>query len=200
MIMQRQCCLMFLFATLLSFGCERAPGLPKPRAYPKVTYPQRSYQTYSEQGCAFQFEYPTYAKIVRDSAHLNDPLYNNCWLDVYVPAFDCRLYCSYYRIGAEKTFDELKADAFEMADWHNKKANYIEERRIERGPNLEGMAFRMEGPAATPFEFYLTDNTTHFFRGALYFNTEINTDSLAPLYDFVLQDVVHLIGTFEWRK
>lgn len=190
----------FFLTVLLGFGCERSPGLPKPRAYPKVVYPQRSYRTYSEKECAFRFEYPVYAEIVRDSAHLDDPFYNNCWLDVYIPAFDCRLYCSYYRIGEQKSFEELKADAFEMADWHNKKANYIEERKIQRGGNLEGMAFRIEGPAATPFEFYLTDNTTHFFRGALYFNTQINTDSLAPLYDFVLQDVAHLISTFEWQK
>ena len=198
--MTRLSFLLFLLIFLLGSSCERAVVLPKPRAYPKVAYPKRGYQTYTEQGCAFQFEYPTYARIERDSTHREDPSYNNCWLDVYLPEFDCRLYCSYYRIGSGKTFEELKADAFEMADWHNKKANYIEERRIQRGADIEGMAFRIEGPAATPFEFYLTDNTTHFFRGALYFNTEINTDSLAPLYDFVLQDIAHLIGTFEWRK
>jgi gliding motility-associated lipoprotein GldD len=187
-------------ATLLTTACENRQDLPKPRAYPKIVYPKRGYLTYTNPECPFSFGYPQYADIVRDSTHFNDPLYNDCWFDIFVPDFDCRLYCSYYQIGKEKTLEELKADAFEMADWHNKKANYIEEQRIQRGDDLQGIAFRIEGPAATPFEFYLTDNKTHFFRGALYFNTQINTDSLAPLYNFVLEDIARLIETFEWRN
>jgi gliding motility-associated lipoprotein GldD len=181
-------------------ACENTHSLPKPRAYPRILYPERGYLTYTSPECPFNFEYPQYADIVRDSAHLNDAHYSDCWFDVFIPAFDCRLYCSYYRIGQGKTLEVLKSDAFEMADWHNKKANYIEEQRIQRGDDLQGVAFRIEGPAATPFEFYLTDNKSHFFRGALYFNTQINTDSLAPLYNFVLEDIAHLIETFEWRN
>lgn len=185
---------------VLGAACERTQPLPKPRAYPKFSYPERSYQRYQSPDCAFSFEFPGYSRIAQDTTHRNDPFFNDCWFDVYMPDFDCRLYCSYYRIGEGKTLDELKRDAFEMVDWHHKKANYIEEQRIQRGEDIEGLAFRIEGPAATPFEFFLTDNKEHFFRAALYFNTQINTDSLAPLYDFVLKDVEHLIGTFAWKK
>lgn len=181
-------------------ACQGDVPLPKPRAYPKIDFPARGMQVYDRSDCPFTFEYPKYAAILTDSVNREDPMHNPCWFDVYIPNFDCRLYCSYIEIGAGKSLDELKADAFELADWHNKKANYIEEIPIARGEDIRGLAFAMEGPAATPFQFFITDERKHFFRGALYFNTTINPDSLAPLYDFVRSDLTQLIETFEWKK
>ena len=85
-----------------------------------------------------------------------------------------------------------------MADWHNKKANYIDEMRIERAGNVSGFAFVIDGPAASPFQFYLTDSTQHFLRGALYFNTQARPDSMAPIYQFVEADILKMIETFRW--
>jgi gliding motility-associated lipoprotein GldD len=53
--------------------------------------------------------------------------------------------------------------------------------------------------AASPFQFYLTDSTKNFVRGALYFNTVPNNDSLAPVIDFLKQDIIHMIETFRWK-
>jgi hypothetical protein len=61
------------------------------------------------------------------------------------------------------------------------------------------MVFSIEGPAATPFQFFITDEKQHFFRASLYFKTKINTDSLAPVYDFVKKDLRKMIETFEWN-
>ena len=96
--------------------------------------------------------------------------------------------------------EELKTDAFELADWHNKRANYIDEMIIQKGNSVSGFAFLIEGPAASPFQFYLTDSTEHFLRGSLYFNTEARPDSLAPVYEFIEEDLVHMIETFEWTE
>ena len=51
------------------------------------------------------------------------------------------------------------------------------------------------GPVASQLQFFLTDTAEqqHFFRGALYFYTEANTDSLAPVYDFMRKDVERMI-------
>ena len=46
-------------------------------------------------------------------------------------------------------------------------------------------------------QFYLTDSTNHFLRGALYFNTEVN-DSIAPVSIFLKDDIKHLIESFRW--
>jgi hypothetical protein len=49
-------------------------------------------------------------------------------------------------------------------------------------------------------QFFLTDKKNHFFRAALYFNTQVRPDSLAPIYEFVKEDVFKLIETFEWEE
>jgi hypothetical protein len=60
------------------------------------------------------------------------------------------------------------------------------------------MIYSIEGPSASPFQFYLTDSAQHFLRGSLYFNSRTNPDSLAPILNFVRIDLSHLINTFEW--
>lgn len=187
--------------TMLLYSCGNDITVtPKPRAYPKVEYPTKRYQLFDENFCQFEFEYPTYARIVQDSSGLSeDERHSSCWFDLYFPTFNGRLHCSYYDIGVGKTFEELKTDAFEMADYHNKRANYIEELKINRtDADVDGFVFSIEGPAATPFQFYLTDNKKHFFRASLYFDTEVRPDSIAPIYQFVREDMMKLIETFEW--
>jgi gliding motility-associated lipoprotein GldD len=181
-------------------SCGNDPSFsPKPRAYPRVEYPDRAYAAFDKDYCSFSFEFPAYAEIIQDKLFFEEEPPHPCWFDIFIPAFDCRLHCSYYPIGGRNTLEKLKGDAFEMADWHNKKANYIDEVRIEKEGAVSGFAFIMEGPAASPLQFYLTDSTRHFFRAALYFNTQAKPDSLAPIYDFVRQDVLRIIETFNWE-
>lgn len=187
------CCILLAY-------CQEGPVYtPKPRAFPKVNYPEKQYQTFDEDYCAFTFAYPTYARIEQTKSYFDEEPADPCWFDIYIPDFDSRIHCSYYPIGKGKDLETLKTDAFEMVDWHNKKANYIEELIIQKENHVSGFAFDIEGPAASPFQFYLTDSTRHFLRGALYFNTQARPDSLAPIVDFVKQDVLKMLETFEWR-
>ncbi|MEL6972389.1 MAG: hypothetical protein AAFO02_19640, partial [Bacteroidota bacterium] len=70
---------------------------------------------------------------------------------------------------------------------------------INTDNGVSGIAFDIDGPAASPFQFFLTDSTQHYVRGSLYFNTKTRADSLAPVIDFVRTDILHLIETFEWK-
>ena len=187
------------FALLLS-SCGEGPSYtPKPRAYPRVEYPERGYQQFDEDYCSFTFEYPAYAEVQQDTLFFDEKPAHPCWFDLFMPAFDSRLHCSYYPISQENNFEKLKNDAFELVEWHNKKANYIQEVLIKKEGAVSGFAFIIEGPAASPFQFYLTDSTDNFLRGALYFNTQARPDSLKPIYEFVEQDILHLIETFSWK-
>jgi gliding motility-associated lipoprotein GldD len=161
-------------------------------------YPERSYQQFDEDYCNFTFEYPVYAEVQQDTTFFEKRPPHPCWFDLYIPAFDSRLYCSYVPIDGQQDFENLKSDAFEMTDWHNKRANYIEEMMVSKENGVGGMIFLVEGPAASPFQFFLTDSTEHFLRGSLYFNTQARPDSLAPVYEFVREDLLHMIETFEW--
>jgi gliding motility-associated lipoprotein GldD len=184
---------------LLLTACNETAATPKPRAYPRVIYPEKAYQAFDENYCNFTFQYPAYARIEQDTNFFDRRPVHPCWFDVYIPAFDSRLHVSYYPISKQNTFENLKEDAFNMVDWHNKKANYISDQRIEKPGSVSGFVFTIDGPAASPMQFYLTDSTRHFLRAALYFNTQINPDSLAPVYKFVEADVMKMLETFEWK-
>lgn len=188
-----------LACVLLPAGCEEPVYTPKPRAYPRVVYPTRAYQPFDRSYCAFTFEYPRYATIEQDTAFFDDKPANTCWFNVYFPDFNARVHCSYYPVTGRSSFDKLVADAHELANKHNLKANYIDEFRIEKPNHVSGFCFNIEGPAASPFQFYLTDSTRHFLRGALYFNTQARPDSLAPVFDFLKQDIMQMVNTFSWN-
>ena len=96
--------------------------------------------------------------------------------------------------------EKLHSDAFTLAGKHNIKADYIDEIKIQKPNHVSGFLFDIEGAAASPFQFYLTDSTKHFMRGSLYFNTESRPDSLQPVFEFMKKDIMHLINTFEWHK
>lgn len=189
-----------LLITSLFTACgDGALPTPKPRAYPRVEFPTRAYQSFDTSFCAFTFEYPVYAAIEQDTTYFDEAPVDPCWFNINIPALNGSIYFSYYPIGAGKDWETLRRDAFEMADWHNKRANYIDEILISRPGSVGGLAFDIRGPAASPFQFFLTDSTRHFLRGSLYFNTQARPDSLAPVIEFVKEDILHLIETFEWR-
>jgi gliding motility-associated lipoprotein GldD len=181
--------------------CEDPVYTPKPRGFPKVEFPTDSTtKTFTASYCDFSFEYPAYMQIQQDSTFFDKTPVHPCWFDLYIPEFDSRLHCSYLPVGAQKSFDELRSDAFELANWHNKKANYIDEQLIQTRNGVEGIFFDFEGPVASRYQFFLTDTTRqHFLRAALYFNAQARPDSLAPMYDFLEKDIDRMIKTFRWN-
>ncbi len=191
-----------LLLTAFAACGEETVYTPKPRSFPKINYPEQGqYLTFDQAYCRFTFDYPAYAKIEQDTSFFDELPPDPCWFNIDVPQLNASLYCSYLPVGRYKSFDELRDDAFKMADWHIRKASYIDEQVISNPYGVEGIAFEFEGPTATPFQFYLTDTArTHFFRGSLYFDSEVNTDSLAPVYAFLKKDIDHLIQTFRWEK
>ncbi len=190
-------CFLFLLSII---ACEEPVFTPKPRGFPRVEYPTKAYQSFDKNYCQFTFEYPKYAEIVQDTSFFNEKPANNCWFEVYVPQFDAHIHCSYYPITKENPFDKLYNDAFVLADKHNIKADYIDQIRIEKKKGISGFLFDIQGPAASPFQFFLTDSTKHFMRGALYFKTASRPDSLRPVADFMKADIMQMINTFEWNK
>ena len=189
---------LLVLIVLISCGEDKMP-LPKPRAYPKVVYPERAYQTFSESFCPMSFEYPVYAKIQQDTAFFNEKPENPCWFNLYIPQFNCYLYCTYTELHGKKGFQNVVNDAFNLAYKHDQRANYIDDVKFTNKNGLGGMSFEMTGPAATPFQFFITDSTSHFLRGALYFNTQVRPDSLLPVYKFIKKDMDHIIGSFKFK-
>lgn len=191
-----------IIITALFIQCEEPVITPKPRGYPKVTLPQKGFKAFSGDFCNMKFQYPAYAEIQRNKYFFGEEAPNDCWFNLYFPDFDAKLHCSYTPIDEENNIEHLQKQAFKMSDWHTKKANFIDEKIFENSHHTIGMTFDVEGPAASPFQFFLTDSLQqdHFFRAAFYFNAQVNTDSLAPMYAFIKEDLEQMLNTFEWKK
>ena len=88
-------------------------------------------------------------------------------------------------------------DAQSLVFGHESAATGIRRQSFEL-PGKSGMIFLLEGPVATPLQFYITDSTQHFMRGSLYFNHRPNPDSTAPVLDRMEADVRKLMDTLRW--
>jgi gliding motility-associated lipoprotein GldD len=168
---------------------------PKPRGYFRIVFPKREYTQYNE-GCPITFTYPTYAHIEPDKKPGAKP----CWLNMQFPQFNGTLHLSYEHIQSKKEFDELIEDAHKLSFKHTVKATSIDEGVI-RYPDRKvyGIYYTIDGNAASSVQFYLTDSTKNYIRGALYFNNEPRLDSIQPVLNFVKQDVNVIIKTFRWK-
>jgi gliding motility-associated lipoprotein GldD len=190
--------LLFIFFLGL-IGCESDPQLPKPRTYPRLDFPEKSYILYEHSLCGYGFEVPTYAQVERDSIFFGEKAPNDCWINVFYDGFNGQLYCSYYPVRDKEHLDQLIQDGYKIASKHTVRADYIDESVIDRDPSLQGMLFEIEGPAASGVQFFVTDNSKHFFKASLYINDRIIPDSIGPIIQFLKPDIFHMIETFQWK-
>lgn len=181
----------FLFA---ASSCQRNYS-PKPRGYFRIEFPEKAYQQY-QTDCPYTFEYPVYAEIVPDTLPNAQP----CWIDIAFPQFNGRIHLSYQPVTSQKVFNELVEDARTFAFKHTVKATAIDEGRIAYPDrNVYGIYYSISGNTASSVQFFLTDSTRHYLRGALYFNEEPRLDSIQPVLDFIKKDIDVMIKSFEWR-
>jgi gliding motility-associated lipoprotein GldD len=103
-------------------------------------------------------------------------------------------------VNNRKGFDKLVSDAFTLTDKHNVKANSRRESQIKNEHGVAGLLFEVDGPVASPIQFYLTDSTHHFFRASLYLNATVNPDSTSPIFQYLRSDMEKIIESFKWKK
>jgi gliding motility-associated lipoprotein GldD len=201
---------------LLVIAACNSPFTPKPRAYYRIDFPQREYRLFNEPGYPYSFEYPVYGQISKDSSLFDQNPDNPYWINIDFPRFNGRVYLSYksiggysvYKVNSEKgyrdslvrnSFDGLREEAYKMTFKHSLKASGISDSAFITENSVPGIYFVVEGNAATSRQFYVTDSTRHFMRGALYFDTAPNSDSLSIVNDFLEEDMRHLIRTLRWK-
>ncbi len=172
---------------------------PKRRGYFKISFPPKEYRLFDQPGYPYSFEYPVYANVLKDSSFFGGATENPWWINIDFPQFNGRIYVSYKEIGKNK-FDKLVNDAFTLTNKHTTKAYSIDDSIINTKNGIHGVFFRVGGEVATANQFFLTDTTKHFLRGALYFDATPNEDSLAIVNHFMIEDVKHIINTFKWKQ
>ncbi len=186
-----------ILVSALSVSCN-STYVPKPEGYFKIDLPEKKYTSFDQPGYPYTFEYPVYANIIRDSSFFGDAPENPWWININFPQFNARIYVSYKDVSKYK-LQRLIDDAFNLTNKHSMKASGIDDSLIVTPNNIHGMFFKVEGDVATANQFFLTDSTKNFLRGALYFDATPNEDSLRPVNTFLVEDMKHLINTFKWK-
>jgi gliding motility-associated lipoprotein GldD len=181
------------------FSCNSDYTVGKRRGYFKIEFPEKAYQQFAQVGYPYTFEYPVYSTIVKDTTFFEARPENPWWINIDFPQFGARVHISYKEIGKNK-FDSLVNDAFQLSyKQHTYKASAIESQEIITPNNVHGVYFTLAGNTATANQFFLTDSTQHFLRGALYFSATPNEDSISVVNDFLKKDLWHLINTLKWK-
>lgn len=187
------------FTQLFWVACDDETYIPKPRGYYKIDFPEKKYQVFSMPGYPYSFEYPTYATIEKDTMFFDHKAENPWWINVKFPELGGKIFVSYKIISPQQSLAKLLEDTYQMSYYHTKKADFINDSVFHSG-NVHGASYDVGGNAASAFQFYATDSIKHFLRGALYFDTTPNVDSLKPVNTFLRQDIMHLIQTLKWVK
>jgi gliding motility-associated lipoprotein GldD len=188
----------FILIIIVFQSCKEQVYNPKPRTYPKVLLPEKNYNNYEPIDCPFDFNIPSYAFYEKDSIFL-DTIAGPCWFNINYKEFNAKLFCTYNQISNKESLNKCIQETYRLVKGHLIRADYIDEYPIHKPNKISGIIYEIEGPSATPFQFYLTDSSKHFIRGSLYFNTKINPDSLAPYYEFTKKDVVEMINSFQFK-
>jgi gliding motility-associated lipoprotein GldD len=177
----------------LSFSC-RHEYTPKPRGYYRIAFPEKSYHQL-DKPLPYTFLIPDYSYPERDSLNLDQPN----WITIEVPNNHAQIHISYKEV-KDSLFKYIE-DSRTLVYKHSQKANSIVEQVFMNPVNrVYGTVYTLKGNAASPLQFYLTDSTRHFLRGALYIKEVPNYDSLRPVIEFLSKDVLQMIETTSWKE
>ena len=194
----------FLLASVVAFtlliACNSAyqPELKK-KGYFRIDFPEKKYQSFDQPGYPYTFEYPVYSAITKDTSFFGDKPENPWWINIDVPQFGGRIYISYKEITNKDQVYALAEDAYKMATKQHITISTGIDQTPLKTPVAEGLYYSLKGNTATANQFFLTDSTHHFLRGALYFDATPNEDSLGIVNDFLKKDLEHLINTLKWK-
>lgn len=185
----------FIFFGLFFFACTR-DYQPKPKGYNRLILPSQEYRM-SPDSLPYSFEYSTHAKLLRDSSWFSE----RHWVEIYYPELKANIHITYKRLNNREDFlKELLDDSYNLTSKQQIKASGIDELIILTPSGKTAVIAEISGEVPSQFQFTITDSTKNFLRGALYFNTRVANDSLAPAIDYMKKETMHFINTLNWKN
>lgn len=177
---------------LLVSACSKPNDTYRPMGYLRIDLPDTAYHHYHSDRIPVSFDLSDHAM----------PTYHDSisgGLTLVYPELKARVYCDYKAV--QSNLRQLSEDAYDFVQKHNVKAYGIS--ALPCGSpdrQVYGLFYYLRGrEVASPIQFVLTDSTNHFFRGALYFDMHVNQDSLSPVIDYLGDDIMRMIDSFEWQ-
>lgn len=185
------CCLVF---PALLFSCSK-DYLPKPLGFNRLELPDPAYQPLPDS-LPYFFEYSTHARLLPDTSSIRE----EAWIEIYYPFIKANIHITYKDIkNNPKLLKEFLNDAYTLTAKHQVKAYAINEAISKTPDGKTAVIAELEGEVPSQFQVTITDSARNFLRAALYFNTRVANDSLAPAIEYMKKDMMHLINTLEWK-
>jgi gliding motility-associated lipoprotein GldD len=183
------------FIILFASACSK-DYQPKPKGYNRLVLPKEEYQV-SPDSLPYAFEYSKHARLLRDSSWVSE----RYWIEIYYPELKANLHITYKKLNHKDDFlKELLNDAYKLTSKQQIKASAIDEIITVTPSGKTAVIAEIAGEVPSQFQFTMTDSTKNFLRGALYFNTRVQNDSLAPAIDFMKKETLHFINSIEWKN
>lgn len=183
-----------LVALMALYSCDRE-YLPKPLGYNRLELPEPSYHSLPDT-LPYSFEYSKHATLLDDTSTINERF----WIEIYYPTIKSNIHITYKPLkGSQQLLKEFMDDAYTLTAKHQIKAYAINEVITLTPSGKTAVIAELEGEVPSQFQFTVTDSARNFLRGALYFNTQVKNDSLAPAIEYMKRDMMHIINTLEWN-
>ena len=184
----------FVSTCFLTVACT-SDYVPKPKGFNRIDLPTSAYVSLPDT-LPYDFEYSTHAQIYPDTSYRAEPY----WLNIYYPEYAANIQLTYKPVeGDRERLATMLEDAYRLTANHQVKASSIDEAVVGTPSGKKALVAELTGEVPSQFQFYITDSTQHFLRGALYFRTATANDSLAPVIEYIKTDMIHLLNTLEWR-
>lgn len=185
----------FLLLGILIASCSK-DYQPKPKGYNRIPLPDTTYRALPDS-LPYQFQYSTAANLMKDTSWIRE----KHWVEIYYPTLKANIHITYKKLmNSEQLLKEFLNDAYVLTAKHQIKANAINETIVTTKQRKVAVIAEIEGEVPSQFQFTMTDSTKNFLRGALYFNTKVQNDSLKPAIDFMKKEMMHIVNTLEWKQ
>jgi len=179
--------LYLFFFSLLFISCEQEI-IPKPKAYLSLEYPKKTYQK-------LPIPRPYTFDVLKGSV-LKDE--QKDWLKITYPALKASIDITYREV--DNNLLELLKEAEKLVFKHTLKAEEITSKDfLNTKKKVFGSMYEITGNAASQIQFHATDSTKNFIKGALYFYTKPNYDSILPAVTYIKKDILRLMETLKWQ-
>lgn len=168
---------------------------PKPRGYYRIEPASARYRPLAAEGLAYAFDVSQ--AVVVELPPVEQPA---GWINLSYPSLRAKIYCNYFPV-TPATLARAAQESRSLVARQAKGAVAVSEKTYsDPSSRVYGFLFLCDGDSPSPVQFYLTDSTSRFFRGALYYDCKPNADSLAPVTDYIRRDIMELIQTFRWNE
>ena len=189
-------CMLLAAGMALLAACGNGNETPKPQAYLRIDLPPHAYSVCDTATLPFTFELSNLAEV-----QWKKNLPRDKWFTIAYPKYKGYVFITYKAMNGVRDLRAQIDTSYKFVEGHFSFSSGIDENKfVDREHRLSGTTYHLKGQnVASTYQFWVSDSNRHFIRGALYIDCTPNNDSLAPVLDYLQDDIDHLIESIRWR-